>query len=263
MFTLYPALDLRSGRVVRLVQGRAEKEIVYSGDPAAMARRWTEQGAAWLHVVNLDGALGDADSLNAAALKNILAVANVPVQFGGGMRTLESMHRAFDLGVTRIVLGTLAVEKPDLVAQAIREFGADRVIVAIESRDGVIASRGWVASTGLDAVEFGKRMRALGLTRALVTDIARDGMLQGIDARAMANYAQFTGLQVIAAGGVAALEDIDNLVAVADQGVVGVNIGQALYTNAFTLKQALARVVALESTLDAIPRARKPRYCEG
>lgn len=263
MFTLYPALDLRAGRVVRLVQGRAENEIVYSHDPAETARYWTAQGAAWLHVVNLDGALGDADSLNATALKNILAVANVPVQFGGGMRTLESMRRAFELGVARIVLGTLAVEKPDIVAQAIWEFGADRVIVAIESRNGIIASRGWVASTGLDAVEFGINMHALGLTRALVTDIARDGMLQGIDAQAMANYAQSTGLRVIAAGGVATLEDIDNLAAVSDRGVEGVNIGQALYTNAFTLNQALARVAAIESTLDSIPRTRKPRYCEG
>ncbi|MCC7163632.1 MAG: 1-(5-phosphoribosyl)-5-[(5-phosphoribosylamino)methylideneamino]imidazole-4-carboxamide isomerase [Anaerolineae bacterium] len=263
MFTLFPALDLRSGRVVRLVQGRAENEIVYSDDPAEMARHWTGQGAAWLHVVNLDGAFGDADTQNTAALANILAAVKAPVQFGGGVRTLESMRRAFGLGVTRIVLGTLAVENPDIVAQALQEFGAERIIVAVESRDGIIASRGWVASSGRDAVEFGRQMRALGLIRALVTDIARDGMLQGIDTRAMANYAQATGLQIIAAGGVATLEDIDNLVAVSDQGVEGVNIGQALYTNAFTLKQALARVAAVESTLDAAPRTRKPRYCEG
>lgn len=262
-FTLFPALDLRSGRVVRLIQGRAENEIVYSDDPAEMARHWTGQGATWLHVVNLDGALGSVDSLNAIALNRILAAVNVPVQFGGGMRTLESMRRAFELGVTRIVLGTVAVEQPEIVSQAIQEFGAERVIVAVESRDGIIASRGWVASAGLDAITFGKQMRALGLVRALVTDIARDGMLQGIDAQAMAAFAQATDLQVIAAGGVATLQDIDNLVAVSNRGVEGVNVGQALYTNAFTLKQALARIAAIEKTLDTEPRTRKPRYCEG
>lgn len=264
MFTIYPAIDLRGGRVVRLRQGRADDEIVYSDDPVETARRWAGEGATWLHVVNLDGAFGEADRLNRAALEKILAAVALPVQFGGGMRDLEAMRRAFEMGVSCIVLGTIAVEEPKVVADAVKQFGADRVITAIEGRDGMLATRGWVAPSGIEMVAFGKQMRALGIARALVTDIARDGMLGGIDAQAMASFARETGLSVIAAGGVATLADIDNLLAVAGDGVEGVNVGQALYAGAFTLKQAIARVAhAQPPAREAGARKRRPRYCEG
>lgn len=264
MFTIYPAIDLRKGRVVRLIQGRADDERLYSDDPTDVARRWASQGAAWLHVVNLDGAFGEADSLNADALRGILAAVDLPVQFGGGLRNVEVMRRAFELGVSRVIIGTAAFENPEIVADALGEFGAARVIVAIEARDGILATRGWVSSSGIEAAAFGRQMRALGVTGALVTDIARDGMLQGIDAGAMAAFAQATDLEVIAAGGVASLEDIDRLLAVASKGVKGVNIGQALYTGAFTLREALARAAELEGLqVTETGRKRRPRYCEG
>lgn len=239
MFTIYPAIDLRGGRVVRLKQGRAENETVYSDDPAKTASRWQEQGARWLHVVNLDGAFGNADNLNAEALKRILDAVTIPVQFGGGLRNMEAIRSAFELGAARVILGTAAMEQPEIVADAVGEFGTERIALAIDARDGVVATRGWVEGSGMDAMEFGKKMRAEGMVRAIVTDIARDGMLNGIDAGAMAEFARATGLRVIASGGVATLEDVRRLAQVASEGVEGVVIGQALYGNVFTLGEVL------------------------
>lgn len=259
-FTIFPAIDLRGGRVVRLKQGRVENETRYGDDPAAIAQDWQAQGAAWLHVVDLDRALGTKESANSAALKNILLVVQIPVQFGGGLRDLELMRRAFELGVSRAVIGTAAIEQPNIVADAVREFGAERVVIAMDMRDGIIATRGWLTSSGMDAYEFGKQMHALGARHALVTDIARDGMLQGIDAAQMAHFARKTGLSVIASGGVASLNDIENLLVVAQDGVEGVIVGQALYAGVFTYADALQ--VTLDAALE-MRRKTEPRHGEG
>lgn len=242
-FTIYPAIDLRGGRVVRLKQGRAEDETVYSDDPADAARRWQDQGAQWLHVVDLDRALGDELSPNTDALKNILAAINVPVQFGGGLRQLEQIQRAFHLGVARAVVGTVAVDHPEMVAQAVRRFGTERIAVAIDARNGRVATRGWVETSELDSVTFGKRMRELGLVRAIVTDIARDGMLDGVDVDAVAHFAQATDLRVIASGGVATLDDLLRLRIKFGEGVEGAIVGQALYQGRFPLKDALELMI--------------------
>ena len=257
MFTIFPAIDLRGGRVVRLKQGRAENETMYSDNPAQIAQQWERQGAEWLHVVNLDGAFGESNVLNTNALQEILAATNIPVQFGGGLRDLDAMQRAFAMGVDRIIIGTVAIEQPEIVKNAVNEFGAESVALAIDARDGIVATRGWVQGSGMDAKEFGKQMRALGITRAIVTDIARDGMLQGIDANAMGDFARATDLRVIASGGVASLDDVRNLLRVQAIGIEGVIVGQALYTNAFTLRDAL-NLVTPETE-----RRHKPRYCEG
>jgi len=242
LFTIYPAIDLRGGRVVRLKQGRAQDEIAYSDDPAAIARRWEREGATWLHVVNLDGAFGESSGLNLSALGQILAAVKIPAQFGGGLRDLDSMRRAFELGVRRVILGTVAIEHPEIVKAAIDEFGAERVALAIDARDGMVAARGWVHGSGIAATELGKHMRALGVARAIVTDIARDGMLGGIDAGAMADFACATDLRVIASGGVASLDDIANLLRVKEMGVEGVIVGQALYTGAVGMAEALSAI---------------------
>lgn len=241
-FTIYPAIDLRGGRVVRLRQGRAQDETVYSDDPADTARCWQGEGAQWLHVVDLDRALGDEHSPNADALKNILAAITIPVQFGGGVRQLEHIQRAFDLGVARVILGTVAVERPDMVAKAVQRFGTERIPVAIDARDGRVATRGWVETSELEAVTFGKRMRELGVIRAIVTDIARDGMLGGIDADTMARFAEVTGLRVIASGGIAELDDLVRLQTKFAVGVEGAIVGQALYQGRFRLREAVATV---------------------
>lgn len=246
LFTLYPALDLRGGRVVRLAQGRVENEVIYSDDPAATARAWQAQGAHYLHVVDLDRALGQAapgvglsetGAPNANALAAILAAVEIPVQLGGGLRNLDAMRRAIGMGVSRLVLGTVAIEQPELVSTALQEFGVDRIVVALDARDGKTVKRGWTAEGGVSVVELGRRMRARGVPRALVTDVARDGMMGGVDAGAMSVFAAETGLAVLASGGVASLDDICALAAA--PGVEGVIVGQALYRGAFTLSGAL------------------------
>ncbi|HZQ10169.1 MAG TPA: 1-(5-phosphoribosyl)-5-[(5-phosphoribosylamino)methylideneamino]imidazole-4-carboxamide isomerase [Anaerolineae bacterium] len=240
MFTIYPAIDLRGGHVVRLKQGRVENEIVFSDDPAQTARHWEREGATWLHIVDLDRAFGDVNSENRDVLQAIRAAVKIPIQLGGGLRDLETMRRALELGVSRLIIGTLAIEKPQVVADALREFGAERIIVAIDTRDGMVATRGWVAQSNVQAQTFGKAMRALGMRRAMVTDIARDGTLQGVDVDAMTRFAEQTSLRVIASGGVASLDDVRNLRRAEPSGIEGVIIGQALYTGAFSLSDAMS-----------------------
>ncbi|NOZ04843.1 MAG: 1-(5-phosphoribosyl)-5-[(5-phosphoribosylamino)methylideneamino]imidazole-4-carboxamide isomerase [Chloroflexi bacterium] len=241
---IFPAIDLRHGRVVRLQQGRADAETVYDDDPLRVARHWADSGADWLHLVNLDGALGDphhrAGRPSALdVLAQILEKVAVRVQFGGGIRSLEDIAYVLGLGADRVVLGTLAVEQPDVVREAMMRFGAGRIVVGLDARDGQVVTHGWVTVADVDVVTLGRAMRKAGVVRALYTDVSRDGMLTGVNVAATAHLARETGLQVIASGGVATLDDISRLKAVEPQGVEGVVIGQALYRRAFTLRQAL------------------------
>jgi len=259
--TIYPAIDLRGGRVVRLRHGDPAAETVYGDDPAAVARRWAAAGAGWLHVVNLDGALAsepDVETLHATSLQNspdaasmqlplnlrrlaeIRAATSLPIQFGGGMRTLADMAAALALGATRVVLGTVAVRRPDIVGEAVARFGGDRVVAGIDARDGLVATHGWRETSALDALTVALRMAELGVRRVVYTDIARDGVLTGINAAATAALARGSGLRVIASGGVASLEDMRMLAAMEGDGVEGVIVGQALYTGAIDLAAAIA-----------------------
>jgi phosphoribosylformimino-5-aminoimidazole carboxamide ribotide isomerase len=234
-FAIYPAIDLRGGRVVRLAQGDPGRQTVYGDDPAAVARRWQAEGAEWLHVVNLDGAFGEADGPNALALKAIVAV-GVKVQFGGGLRDRASLERALAAGVARVVLGTAAVERPALVAEAVRDFGAERVAVGIDARDGRVRVRGWADEAGVTAIELAEQMRAMGLAWCVFTDVARDGVGTGVNVTATAQVAQVTGLNVIASGGVAGAEDVRRVQAA---GLAGVIIGRALYEGQVVLKKVI------------------------
>ena len=245
---VFPAIDLRRGRCVRLRQGRAEDETAYDDDPAAVARRWVAQGAQWLHVVNLDGAFGERHitphgsrrPINLQRLEEIhAAVPETLIQFGGGIRSLADAETALGLGARRVILGTAAARNPDLVAEAVRRFGAGRVVVGIDARDGQVATHGWRQTSDTAAAALGRAMRLRGVTRAVYTDIARDGMLSGVNAEATAALARFTGLRVIAAGGVASLADVARLKAKADGSIEGVVIGQALYTGAVSLPEAI------------------------
>jgi len=237
---VYPAIDLRRGRCVRLVQGDPDAETVVSDDPAATARRWAELGAEWLHVVNLDGAFGDEASANAGALRDILAAMDVPVQFGGGLRTLADIEAALALGVARVVVGTAAVTNPGLMSEALARFGSDLIALAIDARDGWVATHGWRQPSDVTAVSLALQMKRLGVTRVVYTDIARDGTLTGVNAVACAALAAASGLAVIASGGVASLEDVRRVKAVEASGVEGVIIGKALYAGQVDLAQALA-----------------------
>jgi phosphoribosylformimino-5-aminoimidazole carboxamide ribotide isomerase len=286
---IFPAIDLRRGRVVRLRQGDPAAQTVYGDDPAAIARRWAGQGAEWLHVVNLDGAFsggqgkerhsaarsdeasqglvrGEQDSslppvaqndsrggdlslsldldldlnLNLKRLAEIRAAVSLPIQFGGGIRTVDDVARALALGATRVVLGTVAVRQPQVVAQAVARFGAARIVVGIDARDGMVATHGWQEMSALDARAVARRMAGLGVLRIIFTDIARDGTLTGVNMAATAALARESGLKIIASGGVASLADIRALAAHAPDGIEGVIVGQALYAGAIALPEVIA-----------------------
>lgn len=236
---LYPAIDLRRGRCVRLQQGDAAREVVFGDDPGEMARRWASEGAEWLHVVNLDGALGESADANLVALESILRSAQVSVQFGGGLRSVEDVDRLLRLGVSRTILGTAAVREPMVVQEAICRFGAERVAVGIDAREGRVAIHGWLDSSELDAVELAGQMRRRGVERIIYTDIARDGMLQGVNLEATVRMAHLSGLKVIASGGIASLKDLSALRRFEAEGIEGAIIGMALYRGTISFREAL------------------------
>jgi phosphoribosylformimino-5-aminoimidazole carboxamide ribotide isomerase len=234
-FTIFPAIDLRGGRVVRLAQGDPDRQTVYSDDPLETARRWIDEGASWIHVVNLDGAFGEATAANALALGEILRT-GLKVQFGGGLRDLSGIQRALDAGVSRIVIGTAAVENPKLIDVAMRKFPAEKIAVGIDSRAGKAHIRGWRAESNLTSMDLGKRIFSQGVRWCIFTDIERDGVSTGVNIPATVNLARQTGLRVIASGGVSALQDIRDA---AKAELAGVIVGRALYEGSFSLRSAL------------------------
>jgi len=236
---VYPAIDLRKGRCVRLIQGDATAETVFSQDPVEIALRWAAQGAEWLHIVNLDGALGEAGTANMTALERILQVVELPIQFGGGVRSLEDIARVLEKGVQRVILGTVAVRQPQIVREAIIRYGPERICVGIDARAGQVAIHGWVDTTPLTANMLAQKMAKLGVQRIIYTDVQRDGTLQGVNIAATLELARASGLQVIASGGVASLEDIRALCAHEKEGIEGVIVGMALYRGAIQLDEAI------------------------
>lgn len=236
---IYPAIDLRRGRCVRLRLGDANAETVFSDHPAEVARHWESQGAEWLHVVNLDGALGEQSRTNLKALQHILQTVRIPVQFGGGIRSLEDIERLMDMGVARVILGTIAVHAPEILDQALRRWGPETISVGIDAKNGLVAIHGWRETAPLTALDFGQQVARMGVTRIIYTDTHRDGMLGGVNVAATLQMARQTGLRVIASGGVASLEDIRTLQAHEAEGIEGVIIGMALYQGALDLGSAL------------------------
>jgi phosphoribosylformimino-5-aminoimidazole carboxamide ribotide isomerase len=231
-FTIFPAIDLRQGQVVRLRMGKLSQQTTYSDDPSQTALRWLSAGTRWLHVVNLDGAFGESDSANQKALEKILKVAQeyeAGVQFGGGLRLLTAIERALDLGVSRIVLGTVVVEQPDILLVALQRWGPERIAAGLDARDGFVCVRGWRESTPLRAVELAKKLKAAGVRWLIYTDIARDGLESGINLEQTTAVAQSSQLQVIASGGASSLEDVGQ---VRKAGLAGLIVGQALYSGA-------------------------------
>ena len=235
MFTIYPAIDLRGGKVVRLKEGDPARMTSYSDDPAEMAKRWIDAGSTWLHVVNLDGAFGESDNVNRDALEAILKL-GARVQFGGGMRSLDSIEAALSLGVSRVVLGTIALEQPEIVRDALTSFGAQRIAVGIDARDGLVRTRGWKDNSGVPALDLALQMQTLGVRTVIFTDISRDGVNAGLNIPATRELAEVSGLDVIASGGVYTLEDVT---AARAANLAGVIIGRALYEGTVDLKEAL------------------------
>lgn len=243
-FTIYPAIDLRDGKVVRLKEGDPARMTAYSDDPAETAKRWLAMGAKWLHVVNLDGAFGEGDGANQLALLSILKVASefgADVQFGGGLRSIDSMSQALSLGVSRIVLGTVAVEQSDVVTNALKKFGVEKIAVGIDARDGVVRVRGWQSDGGVSAQDLALQMRILGLCTIIFTDVTRDGMGQGLNISATRELADVSGVDVIASGGVLTLDDV---LAARDAGLSGVIVGRALYEGTIDFRDAMESYVS-------------------
>jgi phosphoribosylformimino-5-aminoimidazole carboxamide ribotide isomerase len=234
VFTPIPAVDIRGGRCVRLVQGDFGRETRYADDPSEMARHWQEQGASRLHVVDLDGAR-DGVRANTAAIEKLLRSVTVPVQVGGGVRSIETARALLALGADRVVVGTRAAEEPETLAQWVSELGAERIVVGVDARDGRVATHGWQALTTLDVVAFCRRLADLGVQRVVYTDVGRDGVLAGPDVETTREVARFIG--VIGSGGVATVE---HLRALAEAGAEGAIIGTALYEGRLQLGDALA-----------------------
>jgi phosphoribosylformimino-5-aminoimidazole carboxamide ribotide isomerase len=234
-FIVYPAIDLRNGKVVRLKFGDPNQQTDYGNDPLAAGQRWLDDGATWLHVVNLDGAFGEKSAANWAALESITSLKS-NVQFGGGIRLLSDIDRALKAGANRVILGTVAVEQPELVQAAIQQFGAAAIAIGIDARDGEVKTRGWVEGGGISPLDLAKKMADFGVQTIIHTDISRDGVLTGVNAEKSAEIARATGLDVIGSGGVASLKDIQNCI---DYKLSGVITGRAIYEGELDLSEAL------------------------
>ena len=235
---IIPAIDIKQGRCVRLLQGEMDKETVFSDDPSAMALRWESEGAERLHVVDLDGAIEKRPG-NLDAIRRIAEQVGIPIQVGGGVRSTETIRMYFDLGVEKVVIGSAAVNNPALVESACNEWPG-RIIVGIDARNGMVAIEGWTQTTGVSAVELGKQFEDIGVAAINFTDIERDGMRSGPNIEATRQLAMAVNIDVVASGGVSSMADIENLAPLEADGVVGVITGRAIYDGSLDLKMALA-----------------------
>ena len=238
-FTVFPAIDLHAGQVVRLRQGNRHRMVTYAMEPEMAAQDWIRQGASWLHIINLDGAFGDDSQSNIDALKNIIAVSNgsASIQFGGGLRDLASIDHIFSLGVSRVVLGTVAVENPDLMRYALRTFGSHKIVLGVDAENGFVKISGWEQKTLTSPIDLINEFMNDDLETIIYTNITKDGMGTGVDMIGSQQIIDETGLNVIASGGVANVEDVK---AVKKAGFSGVIIGTALYEGELSLSEAIS-----------------------
>ena len=234
---IFPAIDIRGGKCVRLFKGDFAQETVFSDKPAEMAKKWEEQGAQFLHLVDLDGALA-GKSCNLETVKDILAAVTIPVELGGGIRTLENIDEVLALGVRRVILGSVAVRNPELVKEACAKYG-DRIVVGIDAKDGIVAVDGWGVSGDVDVTTLAKEMKKAGVKTIIYTDISRDGTLEGVNVEATAKLARESGVNIIASGGVKSTADIEALKPYEKDGIEGVIVGKSIYMGTLDLQQAI------------------------
>jgi phosphoribosylformimino-5-aminoimidazole carboxamide ribotide isomerase len=235
-----PAIDLLDGKCVRLYQGDYAQSQVFDENPAAVAQQWVEQGATWLHLVDLDGAKA-GHPVNQGAIATIVRSTPVPVQVGGGLRDRQSVADLLSLGVRRVILGTIAVEQPELVGELCQEFPG-QIVVGIDARNGKVATRGWLETSEVEAVTLAQQMSERGAAAIIYTDIHRDGTLQGPNREALRELAGAIEIPVIASGGVSSITDLLNLLALEPLGVTGVIVGKALYTGDVSLREAVKAI---------------------
>lgn len=234
---IYPAIDIKDGQCVRLLQGRFSDVTVYGNDPAETAKKWESLGGEFIHVVDLDGAL-KGHGVNAEAVKKICASVSVPVQTGGGIRTMEDIESKLSCGINRVIIGTKAVSDSEFVKRAVDKYG-EKIVIGIDAKDGMVAVEGWEKTSDFTAVEFAKKMTDIGVKTIVYTDIATDGTLKGPNIAAMTEMASSVSADIIASGGVGSLEHIKALVLT---GVEGVIVGRALYTGNVDLAEAVKAV---------------------
>ncbi len=232
-----PAIDLSEGQVVRLARGDMQEKTVYSDDPVATARRWVDAGAQILHVVDLDGAVS-GKSANRAEVANIVEAIDIPVELGGGLRTVEDVQDVLELGVEWAIMGTSALRDRSELEAAIDQFG-DRIIVGIDARDGKVAVEGWTEDSDVDAAQLAQQIEQLGVERLICTDIATDGMLTGPNLAAMRQFCAAVNIPIVASGGIRSVEDVKALRKLAPLGLLGCIVGRALYTGDLVLSEAI------------------------
>lgn len=233
---IIPAIDLRGGKVVRLFQGKFNRQKVYSSDPVKVAKHWVRQGAKFLHIVDLDGASSGV-SKNLDVLETIIAQTGVPLEFGGGIRSIEAISKLLNLGVTRVVLGTRAASDAAFLRKAWQKFG-EKIIISIDAKEGRVFTEGWNRLSSKTALDFAKELKKIGFKQLIYTDISKDGTLSGPDMLGIKELLKETGLSLIASGGVSDLKDLSKLNMLKKRGLAGVIIGKALYEGKFTLVEA-------------------------
>ncbi len=234
---LYPAIDIKNGQCVRLQQGLFDATTVYSNEPFEVAKQFEAVGAKFLHIVDLDGALQGMGA-NDEALAQIIKNVTIPLEIGGGIRTMQDIEHRLNMGVTRVILGTKAVESPEFVKEAIATFGADKIVIGIDAKDGMVAIKGWETISNVDAVTLALSMKDLGVKTIIYTDISKDGMLCGPNFVQTAKMVEATGLDIIASGGVSSMQDLEQLENI---GVEGAILGKAIYEKRVDLKVATER----------------------
>ena len=237
---IIPAVDIKNGKCVRLVQGRKEDETVYSDDPAAMAQKWALAGAELIHVIDLDGAF-EKSPRNLAAIKTILKIVNTPIQVGGGIRDEKTVRQLLDLGVQRVIIGTEAIHHPEFVKRVSKNYPG-RIVIAIDARKGRVAIEGWTQTTRIQAVDLARQFENCGVAAINFTDIHRDGTQTGPNIEETRRLAEAIDIPVVASGGIATIQDIFNLLPLETVGVTGIITGKALYSGTLDFKAALAAV---------------------
>lgn len=236
---VFPAIDLKGGQCVRLMQGDPDRATVYGKDPVAVAKHWETEGAEWLHLVDLDGAFTKLP-VNDRIILEIARSVSIPVQVGGGIRTMESLDKYLSAGVARVIIGTAALREPEMLEEACGRYPG-RVALGLDARDGFVAVEGWKESTGTDAASFVLQFKHLALAAVIYTDIGRDGMQTGVNVEATRRLIEETGAPVIASGGVSTMADIEKLFPLVSLGLLGVITGRAIYEGTLNLKDAILR----------------------
>ncbi len=242
-FTIYPAIDILGGKCVRLLQGDYAKETVYNQNPVDVAKEWEAQGAKWIHTVDLDGAKA-GKPVNHELIGEIARSVNVPVQIGGGLRTLDDVEQLLQLGVARVIIGTAALEDRDFIRQLLRQFG-ERIVIGLDARQGYVATRGWLETSQVKATDLAVELAQFGAQTFIFTDISRDGMMQGPNVEAIRELARVSGRSVIASGGVSRMADLQELAKYVSDGISGAIVGKALYEKTIDLANAQAELTEI------------------